>query len=102
MTIDPRPVKCLVVMGVTTAVLACGIGDDVVTGLGNGGNRFYAPPVIDELAEHLAANAVVAAVTDDMLRTAFDAISARAADGDPEAALILFRVAEEQRRAENE
>ena len=97
-----RPAYYLVVMGVATALLACGIGDDVVTGFGNGGNRFYAPPVIDELAEHLAGNAVVAPVSDEMLRTAFDAISARAENGDPEAALIIFRVAEEQRKAEDE
>ena len=97
-----RPATYLVAMGVVTALLACGVGDDVVTGLGNGGNRFYAPPVIDELAEHLAGNAVVAPVTDEMLRTAFDAISARAAAGDPEAAFILFRVAEEQRKVRNE
>jgi hypothetical protein len=96
------PAKNLAVIGVATALLGCGLGDDVVTGIGNGGNRFYAPPVIDELAEHLAGNVVVATVTDEMLRTAFDAISARAADGDPEAALILFRVAEEQRKAEDE
>jgi hypothetical protein len=79
-------------------VFACGIGDDVVTGFGNGGNRFYATPVAEELAEELADNAVVPPVTDDMLRTAFDAIAGRAASGDPEAALILFRLAEEQRK----
>lgn len=83
-----------------TAVFACGVGDEVVTGLGNGGNRFYATPVMDELAEELAGNAVVPPVTDEMLRTAFDAIAERATGGDPEAALILYRVAEEQRRAQ--
>ena len=80
----------------------CGMGDHVVTGLGNGGNRFYATPVLDELAEELAENGVVPPVTDEMLRTAFAAISGRAANGDPEAALILFRVAEAQRKAESE
>ena len=93
-----QPAKHLMLVGVATAVLACGVGDDFVSGVGNGGNRFYATPVIDELAEQLASNAVVSPVTDEMLRTAFDAIAERAADGDPDAALILFRVAEEQRR----
>ena len=93
-----HPAKHLMLLGVAVGVLACGIGDDVVSGFGNGGNRFYATPVIDELAEQLASNAVVAPVTDEMLETAFDAIAERAANGDPDAALILFRVAEEQRR----
>lgn len=87
----------LFVLAVVPA-FACGVGDDFVTGLGNGGNRFYATPVMDELAEQLAGNAVVPPVTDEMLRTAFDAIAGRAASGDPDAALILFRVAEEQRK----
>lgn len=80
--------------------LACGIGDDLVSGVGNSGNRFYARPTIDELAEQLAGSEVVAPVTNDMLRAAFDAIVARAAEGDSEAALVLFRVAEAQRKPE--
>jgi hypothetical protein len=83
-------------------MLSCGLGDDFVSGIGNGGNRFYATPVIDELAEQLASNAVVQPVTDEMLRRAFDAIAERAAAGDADAALILFRVAEEQRKAQAE
>jgi len=85
-----------------TAAAACGIGDDVVTGFGNGGNRFYATSVMDELAQQLAKGAVVPPVTDEMLRTAFDAIAGRAESGDPDAALILFRVAEEQRKVQGE
>lgn len=95
------PAGKLLLLFVATAVFACGFGDHVVTGLGNGGNRFYAAPVMDELAEELAGNAVVPPVTDEMLRTAFDAIAERAAGGDSEAALILFRVAEEQRKAQS-
>jgi hypothetical protein len=91
----------LLLLPVVTTALSCGVGDDVVTGLGNGGNRFYATPVMDELAEELAGNAVVPPVTDEMLRTAFDAIAGRAASGDPDAALILFRVAEEQRKTQS-
>jgi len=93
-------VKNLTVIGVSATLFACGIGDDFVSGFGNGGNHFYASPVIDELAEQLAGSAAVPPVTDEMLRTAFDAIAAGAADGDAEAALILFRVAEAQREAD--
>lgn len=92
-----RVARHALLLGAAAAVLSCGIGDEFVTGVGNGGNRFYATPVIDDLAEQLAGNAVVPPVTDEMLRTAFDAIAGRAAAGDPDAALILFRVAEEQR-----
>jgi hypothetical protein len=87
---------------VATAAVACGVGDNFASGFGNGGNRFYATPVMDELAEQLASNEVVPPVTDEMLRAAFDAIAGRAARGEPDAALILFRVAEEQRRAQPE
>jgi hypothetical protein len=97
-----RPATHLLLLGVAAATLACGIGDDVVTGFGNGGNRFYANPVMDDLAEQLANNSVVPPVTDEMLRAAFDAIATRAASGDADAALILFRVAEEQRKADSE
>ncbi len=89
-----------VLAALAVGALACGIGDDLVSGVGNSGNRFYASPVMDELAEQLASSELVAPVTDDMLRSAFDAIVARAADGDSEAALVLFRVAEAQRKAE--
>ena len=92
----------LLLLFVATAAFACGVGDAFVSGLANGGNRFYATPVMDELAEQLAGNAVVPPVTDEMLRTAFDAIAGRAASGDPDAALILFRVAEEQRKAQSD
>ena len=97
-----HPAKPLMLLGVAAALLACGLGDEIVSGIGNGGNRFYATPVIDELAEYLASNAVVEPVTDEMLRSAFDAIGKRAANGDPDAALILFRLAEEQRKAQAE
>lgn len=92
----------LLLLAVATAALACGIGDDLVSGVGNGGNRFYASPVMDELPRQLAESAVVPPVTDQMLRTAFDAIADRAESGDPDAALILFRLAEEQRKAESD
>lgn len=95
-----RHARIPLLLFVATVAFACGVGDDVVTGLGNGGNRFYATPVMDELVEELARNAVVPPVTDEMLRTAFDAIAERSAAGDPEASLILFRVAEEQRKGE--
>jgi hypothetical protein len=92
----------LALLAVSAAALACGVGDGLVSGVGNGGNRFYATPVMDELAEQLAGSAVVPPVTDEMLGTAFDAIAGRAESGDPDAALILFRVAEAQRKGKSD
>jgi len=92
----------LLLGGTLAATLCCGLGDTIVTGIGNGGNRFYRSSVVDELAEQLASNEVVEPVTDEMLRQAFGAISGRAEEGDPEAALILFRVAAEQRKTASE
>ena len=92
----------LLLLIVAIAAVACGVGDNFASGFGNGGNRFYATPVMDELAEQLASNEVVPPVTDEMLKAAFAAIAGRAARGDPDAALILFRVAEEQRKAQSE
>ena len=68
-----------------------------MTGVGNGGNKFFVDGVNDELAEQLANHEAIPQVTDEMLVTAFRSIAARASEGDPEASLILFRVADQQR-----
>lgn len=95
------PAKQMLLLGAVSTALGCGIGDNFVAGLGNGGTRF-GQSAISELAEELASNEVVAPVTDEMLRASFDAIVARAAQGDADAALVLFRVADAQRKAEEE
>ena len=82
--------------------LGCGIGDELVTGIANSGNTFYASPVIDELAQKLAESGATPAVTDAMLLQSFRAIADGAAQGQPEAALILLRVAEAQRKRDRE
>jgi hypothetical protein len=84
------------------AGIGCGFGDTLVTGLGNGGNNFYARELSDELADHLAQNEAIPTVTDEMLAEAFASIVARAQEGDAEASLILFRVAERQRAGDEE
>jgi len=77
--------------------IACGMGDELVTGVGNGGNKFFVDGLNDELAEQLANHEAIPEVTDEMLVAAFTSIVARAREGDPEASLILFRVADQQR-----
>ena len=82
--------------GAALCTLGCG-RDKLVTGIANSGNVFYANPVIDELAQRLADSDATPPVTDAMLLESFRAIADGAAKGQPEAALILFRVAEAQR-----
>ena len=75
--------------------LGCG-GDQFVSGLGNGGNHFYTNQ-LDQVAAVLAKSPAVPQVGDETLRAAFDAIARRAGDGDPEAVMVLFKVAAAQR-----
>ena len=92
----------MIAAGTAVALLGCGAGDAVVTGIGNGGNHFYADSVIKKLALELARQDFVPEVTDEMLGASFDAIVENAREGDPDAALLLFRVAEAQRTPEPE
>jgi hypothetical protein len=72
-----------------------------VVGLGNGGNRiFEAGGITEALAETLAGHTGTPEITDQLLAEIFQSIVKHAQAGDPEAALIVFRVAEEQREDE--
>ncbi|HXK24779.1 MAG TPA: hypothetical protein VMS55_19060 [Myxococcota bacterium] len=77
--------------------LGCG-ADTLVTGIGNGGNVIGAD-VLDRVAHELARQPAIPLVGDDELRVAFAAIRDRARSGDPDAALVLLRVAAIQREA---
>jgi hypothetical protein len=75
-------------------MLSCG-GE--IVGFGNSGNRLVQGGVSDEVAEALAAQPGTELVTDETLAQIFAAILGRATRGDPEAALIILKVAQEQR-----
>ena len=81
------------------AVLGCGGGKTAVIGLGNSDNRIAAGSVLDEVADALAEHPHTPMITDEMLAEIFAGILSRANEGDPEAALIVLQVAEEQRDA---
>lgn len=82
------------------AVTGCtGGGETVVTGFGNGGNIF-GTDALERVAEELAEQPAIPAVSDDDLRAAFAAIREHALAGDPDAALVLLRVAARQRKAD--
>jgi hypothetical protein len=80
-------------------VLACG-GE--IVGVGNSGNRIVAGGTLEEVAEALAENPATPEVTDEVISEIFAAILARANRGEPEAALIVLQVAEQQRRDDDE
>ena len=71
-----------------------------VSGFGNGGNRVYADPTRDELAELLVSTGSAPAVSDEELRAIHEAISRRAAAGELDAALVVLQVAAQQRERE--
>jgi hypothetical protein len=86
-------------LGMLSASVA-GCGGEIV-GIGNGGNRI-GQGATEEVAEALAKHPGTPRVTDAELTRIFAAIFERATDGDPEAALIVLRVAEEQREADED
>ena len=78
--------------------LGCGSGKTAVIGLGNSGNRIVEDGLLEKVAEALAAHPTTPAVTDETLVQIFTAIQRRAGAGDPEAALMVLLVAEQQRK----
>lgn len=84
---------------VAVGAAACSEGNASVAGLGNDGTRIYANQILDEVVDVLADSPQVPKVSDEMLVQGFESIRSRASEGDPEAVLILFQVAERQRNA---
>ena len=78
----------------------CGGGKNTINGFGNGGNTFSQAGLAQELAEALAEYQGTPKVSDQMLGEIFGSILERAKTGAAEAALIVLKVAEEQREAE--
>ena len=79
--------------------VAMATSGSAVSGFGNGGNRVYADPTRDELAELLVSTGSAPAVSDEALRTIHEAISRKAAAGDLDAALVVLQVAALQRES---
>jgi hypothetical protein len=77
--------------------VAMATSGSAVSGFGNGGNRVYADPTRDELAELLVSTRSAPEVSDDALRRIHEAISRRAEAGELDAALVVLQVAALQR-----
>jgi hypothetical protein len=82
--------------------LGCGGGRTAVIGLGNSGNRIIEGGLLEEVGDALAELPGTPLVTDAELGQIYGAILERAKEGNPEAALVVLFVAEEQRRDEEE
>lgn len=89
---------CFVWIAMFTVAMAT--SGSAVGGFGNGGNRVYADPTRDELAELLVSTRSAPAVSDDTLREIHDAIRRRASAGDLDAALVVLQVAALQREGD--
>lgn len=101
-----RLARMTALLGLTCFFALAGIGCSgggrtAVIGFANGGNTLGAGDISDELADTLAGNEATPRVTDKMIADIFAAILKGAREGDPEAALIVLKVAEEQREAED-
>ena len=79
--------------------VAMATSGSAVSGFGNGGNRVYADPTRDELAELLVSTQAAPTVGDETLREIHEAIRRRAAAGELDAALVVLQVAALQREA---
>lgn len=84
---------------VAMITVAMATSGSAVSGFGNGGNRVYADPVRDELAELLVSTGSAPEITDRELRAIHEAIEQRAAAGELDAALVVLQVAALQREA---
>jgi len=79
-------------------ILGCaGGGETVISGLGNSSNVIGSASLFELIAKELAIQESTPVVTDQELNQVYAAIRTRALDGEPEAALVLLRVAAYQR-----
>jgi len=79
-----------------------GGGDTVISGLGNSGNRIGDTPLSELLADELVDHPATPMVTDDEIVQIYQVIRKNAFGGDVESALIVAKLAMEQREAEEE
>ena len=91
---------CLTSALAVEAVGCSGGGRTAVIGFGNRDNNLGGGAIAEQLAEALAESEGQPEVTNEMIAEIFGAILKHAREGNPEAALIVLKIAEEQREAE--
>ena len=77
-----------------------GGGDTVISGLGNSDNHIGTDAIWESLADELADFEGTPSVSNEDLKSVFDVIRRHALEGELEAALVLLKLAEEQREPE--
>ena len=92
--------SCLAFVLALGALACSGGGETAVIGFANDNNTLGVDGLADEVAEALAENQGTPRVTDEMIAEIFGAILDDARQGNSEAALIVLKVAEEQREAD--
>ncbi len=97
-----RSIKVLVVLAALALTTTCtGGGETVISGLWNSDNYIGGESMLERIAEELGKSEVTPKVSDDDLSRLYGTIRQRALDGDLEAALVLLKLAAEQRKEES-
>ena len=73
-------------------------GESLIKGIGNSGNHFHFDPISNKLPALIAESKNAPTITDEQLAETFEAVLARARQGDLEAAIVVFKVAEIQQQ----
>jgi len=92
-------VGALLFVWVAMFTVSMATSGSAVSGFGNGGNRVYADPTRDELAELIVSTESAPSLTDEALRSVYEAIRRRAETGELDAALVVLQVAALQRES---
>ena len=88
--------------GLALGAMGCGGGETAIVGFGNHDNRMSTGGLDEELVEALAEHPGTPEITDDVVAEIFAVILEHAREGDAESALIVLKVAEEQRETEED
>ena len=92
-----RTMRALASLGAAVGLGCTGGGESVISGMGNSGNHIGTAALWASLAEQLAEHEATPRVGDEDVQRVFAAVRQRALEGDVEAALVVLRLAEEQR-----
>ncbi len=93
----------LLIVALAMSISGCtGGGETVFTGLVNDNIRYNADTLTEDIADTLAQLKSTPQISDEELRSLYEAIRTRAMDGDLEATLIVLTIATLQRQPEEE
>ncbi len=85
------------ILGALVLAGCAGGGESVVSGIANSGNYFGEEDELSMLARAIARDPGTPDISNEELTATFGALRAKAEEGDPSAALVVYRVAAYQR-----